>query len=1134
MAVQDYKINYKSDFVLTINGDAGWAIPFCIKFWTGMPSQGYFVGYNGSTYTNCRIGDDPTKLVVLFDDHHLPIGELKMQIAYHTTIEEFPGSVYDEVTNTRDVIVDIDGTEYHVMLDFDGETAPELEFNLPAYAAEQQRIENELQRQQQELQREQATAAAVQGAENVNAQLNGTTLTVTNRQGVSTSVNTKGEQGAQGPVGPEGPQGEQGVSIVDFSPKSQTETDLIYTATFSDGHTQDVAIPKGPKGDTGATGPTGPQGQTGVSITGLVKTGETETDTLYNITFSNGTTQQVAIPKGEKGDTGDQGPVGPQGPQGPMGDVAVITPEQQAAFTMYSTTGQNTDGPMTQKAVTDALVAGSISYDNSQSGLSVENVQGALDEISQNVAEADRFSLIDMDLYAQQTKIITTRNPNKWETYGSARAKYIPVNGGEIVRVTSKTDIVANVAFVTTLSGTNPSYADSVGMHTLLANTTVYFEVPTTATYMYVQTVAGDGTDIQPKIEIVDGVLQDHEEFIYDLGIYTSADFEQGTMNTDGTVGMLSTIRLRLKKHYINVKEGDYINIKCNGQRWYIYMFDELNGNGDLIYHSESWQTADGYYSFPCDGSFAILISQVDSRGRDVVITPSNLLARIEYHINHFAYLDNTIAGLDGRLNTLEIKNDEDVRDMFIGTMINSAVGTAGTNNDGNTHRCAMTSMCALPYKGVNINIKMPEYLVMGIRHGTPDNMMNNTYWFGTATNNAYVIGTTYTFPDDSMVYQFIFAINDNSQGCNSYDIDPAEIMALVESGEIKITYHADDGNAIMRNVDAEKYIKATMARIYTSQSQDLGYGQLPVFAHISDVHGDVYRYKNCKEYCEFLEWIDALLISGDMCAYLPKNSMQWMLDSIDNSPVPHLVCLGNHECIGNTASNRVTDFIQPMNALYSYNMSPDGTYYYKDFAAKKIRVIVANNYDGISTNGQVAMTTTQYNWIKSTLISTPNNYGIIIMYHQPELGISKVNGKDAFYQDTLASGVSSDSNLLINDMVDEFINRSGDYSGVDSSVEFIAHVCGHTHSDRIGYYTGTTNNQLVLNISCGQALYGDNSWLWSVNLSDVPRGGKGATQDLMNIYMIDRANKEVWVSRLGSNMNFDLKERKFLRISYI
>ena len=360
MAVQDYKINYKSDFVLTINGDAGWAIPFCIKFWTGMPSQAYFVGFDGVKYVNCRIGDDPTKLVVLFDDHHLPIGELKMQIAYHTTIEEFPGSVYDEVTNARDVIVTIDGTDYQVLLDFTGEDSPELEFDLPAYANEAERIQNELQRQQNEadriaaeLQREQATAAAVQGAENVNAQLNGTTLTVTNRQGVSTSVNTKGEQGEQGPVGPEGPQGEQG--------------------------------PKGDKGDTGATGPQGstgpqgPKGDTGVSINDFVETGETETDTIYDIVFSDDTTKEVAIPKGEKGDQGEQGP---EGPQGPMGDVAVITPEQQAAFTMYSVTGQHDDGPMTQKAVTDALVGSSIAYDNSQSGLGVGNVQDALDEVN--------------------------------------------------------------------------------------------------------------------------------------------------------------------------------------------------------------------------------------------------------------------------------------------------------------------------------------------------------------------------------------------------------------------------------------------------------------------------------------------------------------------------------------------------------------------------------------------------------------------------------------------------------------------------------------------------------------------------------------------------------------------------------
>ena len=35
-----FRINYKSDFILTLNSDAGWMTPFCIKFWTGAPIAG--------------------------------------------------------------------------------------------------------------------------------------------------------------------------------------------------------------------------------------------------------------------------------------------------------------------------------------------------------------------------------------------------------------------------------------------------------------------------------------------------------------------------------------------------------------------------------------------------------------------------------------------------------------------------------------------------------------------------------------------------------------------------------------------------------------------------------------------------------------------------------------------------------------------------------------------------------------------------------------------------------------------------------------------------------------------------------------------------------------------------------------
>jgi hypothetical protein len=139
-----FRINYKSDFIITLNSDAGWMTPFCIKFWTGAPSQAYFAGWDGTTYTNCApVAGEPTKLLVQFDDHHLPVGELKFQIGYHFTVADFPNDTEDEVLNQERVIIEIDGHNEKVMLDFNGETAPDIEFSLPAYANEAQRIANE-------------------------------------------------------------------------------------------------------------------------------------------------------------------------------------------------------------------------------------------------------------------------------------------------------------------------------------------------------------------------------------------------------------------------------------------------------------------------------------------------------------------------------------------------------------------------------------------------------------------------------------------------------------------------------------------------------------------------------------------------------------------------------------------------------------------------------------------------------------------------------------------------------------------------------------------------------------------------------------------------------------------------------
>lgn len=232
MAAKIFRINYKSDFILTLNSDAGWMTPFCIKFWTGAPSQAFFAQWDGTTYTHCSYDpSEPTKLTVQFDDHHLPIGELKYQVAYHFTVADFPDDTEDEVLNQAKITTEVDGVAYDaVMLDFTGETAPEIQFSLPAYANEAQRIANEQQRianEQQRIEAEQTrenheqqriaaeqgrvsaesgrvtefqqmmqqAETAIEGAENVDAELEGYDLTITNRQGVQKTVYTKGVSG---------------------------------------------------------------------------------------------------------------------------------------------------------------------------------------------------------------------------------------------------------------------------------------------------------------------------------------------------------------------------------------------------------------------------------------------------------------------------------------------------------------------------------------------------------------------------------------------------------------------------------------------------------------------------------------------------------------------------------------------------------------------------------------------------------------------------------------------------------------------------------------------------------------------------------------------------------------------------
>ena len=56
--IKQYPINYKSDFTLKLHSDAGWGIPFGIRFWTSSPKNGYEVGWDGEEWNSCALTED--------------------------------------------------------------------------------------------------------------------------------------------------------------------------------------------------------------------------------------------------------------------------------------------------------------------------------------------------------------------------------------------------------------------------------------------------------------------------------------------------------------------------------------------------------------------------------------------------------------------------------------------------------------------------------------------------------------------------------------------------------------------------------------------------------------------------------------------------------------------------------------------------------------------------------------------------------------------------------------------------------------------------------------------------------------------------------------------------------------------
>lgn len=334
--IKQYPINYKSDFTLKLHSDAGWGIPFGIRFWTSSPKNGYEVGWDGEEWNNCTLTEDGD-LEVYFSRHGLGFGELKYQVCYHCPREGFPEGEDQYMNAAIATKADAGGDLMPVVLGLEGEKDVEIQLELPAYAAEVERRAAETARAEAEEDREAAETvrqanesarevaeAQREAGERQRQQMAETyshvpyigtdyyvyQWSVTDGRYVRTNVYVKGPQGNQGEKGDPGEKGDTGATgaVGPQGPQGQQ------------GQKGDKGD-KGEKGDTGSTGPQGIQGPAGQNGTNGVD-GVTPHIDSTNKHWMIGTEDTGIVAEGQDGRDGTNGTNGTNGTDGADG----ITP----------------------------------------------------------------------------------------------------------------------------------------------------------------------------------------------------------------------------------------------------------------------------------------------------------------------------------------------------------------------------------------------------------------------------------------------------------------------------------------------------------------------------------------------------------------------------------------------------------------------------------------------------------------------------------------------------------------------------------------------------------------------------------------------------------------------------------------
>lgn len=342
--------------------------------------------------------------------------------------------------------------------------------------------------------------------------------------------------------------------------------------------------------------------------------------------------------------------------------------------------------------------------------------------------------------------------------------------------------------------------------------------------------------------------------------------------------------------------------------------------------------------------------------------------------------------------------------------------------------------------------------------------------------------------------------------------------MAVYDRNGVLIAQMNEPKETILeRNTDILDALIQAKRRINTGN----GYQSDPqplVLVHFSDIHGDATELTRIIEFSNTLKTdIDDVICTGDMVEHRYSDGMAWW-DAVEGSE-KILTCIGNHDALAATSgwdwtdlateANQYSQYFAPYIANWGCIYTAGKTYYYKDYTAKNVRLIVLNcMLTGDDDTAQKA-------WFESAL-SGAKTAGLSVVVADHYI----MNGQERVDCNFSSIDRTPSNNALGGDYVDavqSFVNGGG---------EFVCYIAGHVHVDYFARSATYTNQTCILI---------DAASVSQSNLySDTQRTEGTKSQDLLNLLVVDTASKAVKIIRVGADMDHYLRSKKQMTYRYL